>query len=51
MNRPRRGEDKDELYDLDVDPYELRNVTDDPRYSNVLQDMRAELERQLEITS
>ena len=40
-----------ELYDLAGDPYELRNVIDDPRYADVLAEMQAELARLLEITS
>ena len=41
----------DELYDLDGDPYELRNVINHPRYAEVLTDMQAELNRLLEETS
>ena len=41
----------DELYDMAGDPYELRNVIDDPRYADVLTEMDAELNRLLEETS
>ena len=41
----------DELYDIASDPYEMRNVIDDPRYADELEEMQAELERLLEITS
>ena len=41
----------DELYDLGADPYELRNVIDDPNYADVLNDMQAELNRLLAETS
>jgi arylsulfatase A-like enzyme len=34
-----------ELYDLEKDPRELRNVVGDPAYAGVLKDMKAELER------
>ncbi len=35
--------DKDELYDMANDPWELHNVIDDPRYNNELADMRLRL--------
>jgi N-acetylglucosamine-6-sulfatase len=41
----------DELYDLVGDPYELRNVIDDPRYADVKAELEAELNRLLEETS
>jgi len=41
----------DELYDVASDPYELRNVIDDPRYADRLTDLQAELERLLDVTS
>lgn len=41
----------DELYDLAGDPYELRNVIDDPRYVDVLSEMQTELDRLLDATS
>ena len=44
-------EDMNELYDLAADPYELRNVIGDPEYSDVLTEMRLELERLLAATS
>ncbi|MDH4072846.1 MAG: sulfatase-like hydrolase/transferase, partial [Gammaproteobacteria bacterium] len=44
-------EGMDELYDLDADPYELRNVIGDPRYTSVLAEMQGELNRLLEETS
>jgi arylsulfatase A-like enzyme len=34
-----------ELYDLEVDPGEMRNVVNDPRYSQVRGDMQKRLER------
>ena len=44
-------EGMNELYDLAQDPYELKNVIDDERYAQALQEMQAELARLLEITS
>lgn len=41
----------DELFDLAGDPYELRNLIDDPRYADVRAEMDAELNRLLEETS
>jgi arylsulfatase A-like enzyme len=35
----------DELYDLESDPYELRNLIDDPARAPVKQELRAELAR------
>jgi arylsulfatase A-like enzyme len=35
----------DELYDLAVDPYELRNAIGDPHYAAIAQELRAELTR------
>lgn len=40
-----------ELYDLSGDPYELRNLIDDPDYAEVLLEMQAELQRLLNATS
>lgn len=37
----------DELYDLESDPYELRNLINDSDHESVLTDMQAELERLL----
>ena len=34
-----------ELFDLERDPRELRNVYHDPAYANVVKDLRAELRR------
>ncbi len=33
------GFDRDELYDLRVDPHEMRNVSDDPAYANVKREL------------
>ena len=44
-------EGMDELYDLAGDPYELRNLINDPRYANVFTGLQAELNRLLEETS
>jgi N-acetylglucosamine-6-sulfatase len=41
----------DELYDLAADPYELRNVIDEPRYADVLSRLKDELSRLLAETS
>jgi N-sulfoglucosamine sulfohydrolase len=38
LHRPR-----EELYDLEKDPNELKNVADDPAYAAVLKDLRARL--------
>lgn len=43
--------DMDELYDLVGDPYELKNVIDDPRYADVRDELDSELNRLLEETS
>ncbi|HZT80274.1 MAG TPA: sulfatase/phosphatase domain-containing protein [Gemmataceae bacterium] len=34
---------KEELYDLEKDPHELRNVAGDPAYADVLNDLRRRL--------
>lgn len=39
--------DMDELYDLQKDPHELRNLAENPEYKNQLQKMQAELEKLL----
>jgi N-acetylglucosamine-6-sulfatase len=44
-------EGMDELYDLEVDPYELNNRLEDAEYAVILDEMRAELERLLESTT
>lgn len=36
--------DEWELFDLRRDPYELQNVCDAPRYSDVVQDLKSELQ-------
>ncbi len=41
----------DELYDLAGDPYELKNVINDPRYADTRTELDAELNRLLEETS
>jgi arylsulfatase A-like enzyme len=33
------GFDQDELYDLRIDPHEMRNVADDPHYQDIKRDM------------
>ena len=38
---------KEELYDLEADPYEMRNVADSERYASVLDEMRSYLEQQI----
>jgi arylsulfatase A-like enzyme len=40
--------DKDELYYLTEDPYELKNVIDDERHSDVLRELRMRLYKELE---
>jgi arylsulfatase A-like enzyme len=35
--------DEGELYDLVEDPYETRNVINDPEYANIVRDLRAEM--------
>ncbi|HFB97625.1 MAG TPA: DUF4976 domain-containing protein [Bryobacterales bacterium] len=37
--------DTNELYDLEKDPHEMRNVIDEPEYASVLADMKQRLER------
>jgi N-acetylglucosamine-6-sulfatase len=37
--------DLDELYDLEADPYEMRNLVDDPASAGVRGELRAELGR------
>lgn len=39
--------DSDELYDLQNDPYELKNIINDPSSRSVLADLKAELQRKL----
>ena len=41
--------DADQLYDLVKDPNEQNNLADNPEYSEILQDMQAELTRQLSV--
>lgn len=41
----------DELYDLEADPYEMNNIVGAPEAAQVLEEMRAELARLLELTS
>ena len=41
----------DELYDLQEDPYELRNIISDPEYVNVLAEMKLVLDEQLKQTA
>ena len=43
-------EGMDELYDLETDPYELRNVITEPAYADVERETRAELQRLLDST-
>ena len=43
-------ENMDELYDLEVDPYEMNNLFDSPDVVGVLADMQAELARLLDET-
>jgi N-acetylglucosamine-6-sulfatase len=40
----------DEFYDLQEDPYELRNIISDPEYSTVLAEMKSVLNEQLKQT-
>jgi arylsulfatase A-like enzyme len=40
--------DKDELYDLEVDPYELRNLVDEPDYADVGRELRTRLIEHME---
>jgi N-acetylglucosamine-6-sulfatase len=44
-------EGMDELYDLDADPYETRNIIDEPENESILKSLQKELERQLDLTS
>jgi hypothetical protein len=40
----------DELYDLQTDPLEMRNLANDPAARTILQEMQALLKRELEST-
>lgn len=48
--RYRELRDMDELYDLETDPYEMTNLIARPEAAEVLQQMRAELQRLLDET-
>ena len=37
--------DKNELYDLESDPFEMNNLVDDPAHRDVVYDMAARLQR------
>ena len=41
----------DELYDLEVDPYELNNIIDDENSAAIVEEMEAELNRLIAISS
>lgn len=41
------GAGKDELYDLEADPYEINNLIDEPDYANILQDLRVKLVKKM----
>lgn len=43
-------QDMDELYDLQEDPYELHNLNNEPASAELLENMKKELENQLQIT-
>ena len=43
-------QDIDELYDLQEDPYELKNVSDDYRYTAIKEELRARVFRHMEKT-
>lgn len=43
-------EGMDELYDLKADPYEMRNIINQPRSVKVVEQMKRELERLLKVT-
>ena len=40
----------EELYDLENDPGEMNNLVDDPKYKDILEEMRIVLEKHLEET-
>ena len=40
----------EELYDVELDPFETRNLADDPRYIAILNDLRGRLDRWIEET-
>lgn len=41
--------DPDQLYDLDSDPDEQVNLANDPKYSEILAEMQAELQKYIDI--
>lgn len=41
----------EELYDLEADPYEIKNLASSPEHQAILQRLRAELERWIETTN
>ena len=43
-------EGMNELYDLETDPYEMKNLIDDPAEQPALEEMKSELERLLKET-
>ena len=40
----------DDLFDLESDPHEMRNLIDDPAYADLISEMRADLEQWMEET-
>ncbi|HXI16948.1 MAG TPA: sulfatase/phosphatase domain-containing protein, partial [Chloroflexota bacterium] len=42
---PEPGPQEWELFNLDEDPHELRNVYSDPAYSGIVADLKTELKR------
>ena len=40
-----------ELFDLEKDPHEMKNVADDPAYADVLKDLRSQLMARLKETN
>ncbi len=50
IHYPELKDDIDELYDLKKDPIEMKNLINNPKYADVLKDMKTELDRLIKKT-